>query len=203
MTTKVVGLTGQTGAGKSTVAAAAAAAGCYVINADIAAREAVAKGSECLKALADEFGSDIIDGNGECNRRLLAQRAFASADRTLRLNEITHPWIIRRISEYIEAYRQKVGVILLDAPLLYESGADALCDCVVAVTAPEKIRLERIMQRDSLTEEEATMRIRAQHDAAYYSDRADYIIDGTLPLGEGGSKLTELLADISEKEVQL
>ena len=108
--------------------------GCYIIDADTVAREALAKGSDCLQTLAEYFGYDIIDQDGQCNRRLLAQRAFADAEKTALLNKTTHPWIKRRIEEYITIYRRiSEGYIVIDAPLLYESGCDRLCDKVIAV----------------------------------------------------------------------
>lgn len=175
--------------------------GCYVINADLVAREAVEKGSECLKRLAEQFGCDIIDSDGSCNRRLLAKRAFSSAENTEKLNQITHPWIIRRIDEYIEAYRQKNGgMIVLDAPQLFESGADSLCSMVIAVTAPQDIRLDRIMQRDHLSREEALLRIRAQHEQHYYIERADAVIDGSLPMEQVRRSIADILQEICRKE---
>ena len=201
MKSKVIGLTGQTGAGKSTAAKTAEEMGCYVINADLVAREAVEKGSECLKRLAEQFGCDIIDSDGSCNRRLLAKRAFSSAENTEKLNQITHPWIIRRIDEYIEAYRQKNGgMIVLDAPQLFESGADSLCNMVIAVTAPQDIRLDRIMQRDHLSREEALLRIRAQHEQHYYIERADAVIDGSLPMEQVRRSIADILLEICRKE---
>lgn len=177
---KIFGLTGQTGAGKSTVAVYASQLGCAVIEADLVAREALEKGSDCLKRLAKVFGYDIITEDGFCNRKLLAERAFAEREKTEILNSITHPWIIRRTMEYIDEYRHKnYDIILFDAPQLFESGGDSLCDFVIAVTAPEAIRMERIMKRDGLDEKAARLRINAQHDETYYTERADYLIDGS------------------------
>ncbi len=177
---KTIGLTGQTGAGKSTIAAYAARQGCAVIEADLVAREALEKGSDCLKRLAKVFGYDIIAKDGSCNRKLLAERAFAEREKTDILNSITHPWIIRRTKEYIGEYKHKnYDIILFDAPQLFESRGDSLCDYVIAVTAPERIRTERIMKRDGLDEKAAKLRINAQHDEKYYTERADYIIDGS------------------------
>lgn len=189
----VIGLTGQTGAGKSTVSLMLSDLGCVIINADQVAREALEKNSDCLKRLAELFGYDIIDDDGSCRRRLLAQRAFSSAENKKNLDNTTHPWIIRRTEEYIDTYRQNTDApIVFDAPLLFESGGDKLCDVIIAVTAPEKLRLERIMRRDGLSYEEAKLRISAQHDDEYYTDRADHVIDGSQSL-ETVSGQTELV----------
>lgn len=202
MRTKVIGLTGQTGAGKSTAAHAARQAGCRVLDADKIAREALTAGSDCLKRLAELFGYDIIDEKGECRRGLLAQRAFASKENTELLNSTTHPWIIRRAAEYIEAYKAESDCpILFDAPQLFESGGDALCDYVIAVTAPAQIRLERIMARDGISREEALLRINAQHPSDYYTRRADAVIDGSLPPETVAQRLQMLIDKMLRKEV--
>ena len=164
MNNLIVGLTGQTGAGKSTVAGFALAMGCRIIDCDLVAREALSPGSDCLKRLSELFGSDIIDENGCCRRSLLAERAFSDKKKTELLNSVTHPWIIRRSQEYIEKYSMDFdGVIILDAPLLYESGGDILCSKVIAVTAPLDVRLERIMNRDDSYMSFSTMLCYSKH----------------------------------------
>ncbi|HZK39707.1 MAG TPA: dephospho-CoA kinase, partial [Clostridia bacterium] len=152
----VIGLTGQTGAGKSTLARRLAEEGFPIIDADIAAREIVAVGSPLLNELAEVFGRDIIGSNGSLDRRLLASRAFASKANTKKINRITHPAITTSIKNKIEA-AQKNGAraVVIDAAVLLESGLAEECDIIAVVTAPFDIRLERIMQRDGLSEDEA------------------------------------------------
>lgn len=181
MKNRVIGLTGQTGAGKSTVAEYARELSCEIISADKVAREALQKGSSVLKTLAELFGCDIIDSDGECVRSLLAQRAFSSRENTELLNRTTHPWIIRRTKEYIDMIPQG-RLIVFDAPQLFESGAQTLCESVIAVVAPAATRLDRIMKRDGISRDAALLRINAQHGEDYYTSRADYIIDGSKPL---------------------
>lgn len=184
-TTVIIGLTGQTGAGKSTVSEFISQMNYRVkiINADSVAREALAAHSDCLKRLAQLFGYDIINSDGSCNRKLLAQKAFSSKENTQLLNQITHPWIIERVKEYILLYQsEKCDIIIFDAPLLFESGGDTLCDTVIAVTAPYEIRLDRIIRRDTMTESEAKLRMKAQHNEEYYSQKANFVIDGSQPL---------------------
>ena len=192
----VIGITGQTGAGKSTVCSYAKKLGFAALNADLAAKEALVPGSDCLKALAEFFGYDIIDDNGFCKRTVLARRAFSDAASTEMLNRITHPWIISRCREYINELSHKNNTaILFDAPQLYESGGDVLCDMVIAVTAPAEVRLERIIRRDGLSEEEALLRMRAQKSEEYYTCRADAVIDG----GQPEEKVRESFRRIVEK----
>ncbi|MEI6579608.1 MAG: dephospho-CoA kinase, partial [Eubacteriales bacterium] len=171
MKTLIVGLTGQTGAGKSTVAAKLAEKGFLVIDGDVVAREIMQAGSPVLKTLANEFGADIIKEDDSLNRRLLASRAFASRDGTARLNGITHPAITENIKQKIaEAKKRGESVIVIDAAVLLESGAAKLCDIIAVVTAPEEIRLNRIMERDDLSKAEAMKRINAQHGEDYYNN---------------------------------
>lgn len=177
----VIGLTGQTGAGKSTVAAIAKSLSCQIISADAVAREALQKGSEVLKALAELFGCDIIDEEGGCRRSVLAERAFSTPENTALLNRTTHPWIINRTAAYI-ALCDPDKPVIFDAPQLFESGGEVLCDKVIAVVAPKELRLRRIMERDGISEQAALLRMNAQHEEAYYTARADFIIDGAMPL---------------------
>lgn len=177
----VVGITGQTGAGKSTICRILTEKGAAVIDADMVAREVMQPGSPVLRELAEIFGEDILDEDGVLIRSRLAERAFADRKSTDRLSKVTHPYIISKTEEYIEYFRNKhYNVIVFDAPQLFESGGDAMCDKIIAVTAPEEIRKKRIMERDKLNEKQAVLRIKAQHDASYYTNRADIIIDGTL-----------------------
>ena len=175
-----LGLTGPTGSGKSTAARAALEWGAQVVDADQVARMVVQPGTPCLQELAGEFGSDIVLADGILNRPLLASRAFSSQERTGRLNAITHPWITREVERQIRILAEAgTAVIVLDAPLLYESGEDVLCDAVAVVTAPREIRLHRIMQRDGISREQAEQRISAQQEDKFYTQRADYVLDGS------------------------
>ena len=171
---KLIGLTGQSGAGKSTVAEVFAKHGAYVINADMIVAELYNSGSPCLKAVAAEFGQDILKPDGTLDRRKLAQRAFASSERTDDLNRLVHPFVTARLFELL---RGAEGIVVFDAPQLFEANADVICDAVVAVTADKDIRVKRIIKRDSLSEEQAMLRVNAQYGEEYFRARADYIIE--------------------------
>lgn len=183
MSKTIIGLTGPTGAGKSTVAAKLLQLGCGVIDCDLVAREVTDSSKECIEQLQVEFGEDILDINGDLNRHLLAQRAFSSEQKSNRLNQITHPFILKKIAnQIVDLQNSKVTAIIIDAPLLFESGADSLCDRIIAVTAPLEVRLSRIMRRDTISKELAIERINAQHSDVFYTKRADYCIDGASSL---------------------
>ncbi len=173
----VYGLTGKTGAGKSTVALELEKKGFYIIDGDVIARHITDKGKPALKELSDFFGSDIILSDGTLDRRLLASRAFATEENTAKLNEITHPHIYDECLEEIRKAEEKgYEKALIDAAAILESECRSLCDKIIVVTAPADIRLERILLRDGITEEQALTRMNAQKDDEYYFSRADIII---------------------------
>ena len=155
-----IGLTGPTGAGKSTAARILASLGCAVIDGDALAREIVQPGSPVLQKLAERFGEDICKG-GTLDRSLLAERAFASEKTRRDLNSITHPAITELAltrAKALQGYR----AIVLDAAALLESELAALCRHILIVTAPEDLRLARILARGGVTEEAARRRVEAQ-----------------------------------------
>ena len=174
---KIIGLTGLTGAGKSTVAQKLMAYGCYHIDADKVAREVINNNENVKNKLKERFGADVINADGTTNRPLLASRAFADEQSTLDLNAITHPAVIEEIKSIIKDM-EEVGYrgIIIDAIALFESGLNALCDFNVTVIAPKEIRLERIMKRDNITEEKALERINAQKDESFFTSKADFVL---------------------------
>lgn len=177
----IVGLTGQSGAGKSMVSKRFAERGFSVLDADEISHQVTARGA-CLRALCEVFGEQILDENKQLDRKRLGMIVFSDPDELERLNRAVLPFIVDEINRRITSLESRgVGFILLDAPTLYEAGADRLCDVVVAVCAPYEQRLERILLRDHITPEQAQLRLSAQHDEAFYQDKADAVLinDGT------------------------
>ncbi len=173
----VIGLTGSTGAGKSEVSRLLLARGFAVIDADVLARRAVEPGMPALGAIAERFTAAVLREDGSLDRAALAAVAFASPEATADLNAIVHPAVIRLLHEELKmATRNGARVVVLDVPLLFQSGLDALCAWTVAVTAPPEVRRERIRARDGLSEEQANARMQAQPADAYYAERATYTL---------------------------
>ena len=173
----ILGLTGPSGGGKSTVAAYLKEQGVPSVDADLAAREVVEPGRPALKKLSAAFSDDILLPDGRLDRRELARRAFASREKTDLLNSILHPFIIEWMERRLKAQiAEGHPVILLDAPQLYEAGAENLCDAVVAVVAPAEIRLARIMERDGLSEKDARLRMAAGLNEDFFRDRGAHIL---------------------------
>ena len=173
----VVGLTGQTGTGKTTVGNELKKYGYSVIDADKVARLFTEKGSPTLKKLAEAFGKEIIKSDGTLDRALLADKAFSNEKMLELLNSITHPEIVRLIMKKVngEFFNGFEGVII-DAPQLFESGLDKKCNMIIAVTAPENIRLERIMKRDGISEEPARKRMAAQLPEEFFTQQSDIVV---------------------------
>ncbi len=178
MTPLIVGLTGQTGAGKSTASAYFRREGFAVIDCDQVAREVTRASGECLPHLVREFSDSILAPDGELNRKALGSMVFQDKQKLLRLNEIIFPFITSDIREKIrELEVSGAEVIFLDAPTLFESGADQMCGLILSVTGKDEVRKRRIMARDGLTEEAARNRMNSQLDEAFFRSHSDFVIE--------------------------
>ncbi len=180
---RTIGLTGGIACGKSNVSAILASLGAVVIDGDLLAREAVAPGSEGLTAIREAFGDAVFHEDGTLNRRMLGDRVFQNPEEKAKLDSIMQP-VIRSltVARMQEAANAGAKVCVLDMPLLYEFGYEALCDTVWCVyLSPEK-QLQRLMERDHMTRQQAMNRIESQMPAAEKAARAQTVIhtDGTL-----------------------
>ena len=177
----VLGLSGASGSGKSFVAEYFVNKGAVVVDADKIAREITEKGSDVLKKLAEAFGEDIISTDGELNRRLLASRAFSDEKKTALLTSITHPEIIKHCKERCEKAVNEGKTVILDAPLLFSSGLNDICDFSLLVSAPEEVRAQRIRERDKISDEEIKKRFSAQVTEMSLAEKADFKIKNYHP----------------------
>lgn len=180
----LIGLTGGIGSGKSTVAARLAAHGCDVIDADAVAREVVRPGEPALEEIAERFGRDVITPEGTLDRARLAARAFVDDASRAQLERITHPRIAARIAEWIASLAGSVPdgrLVVVDHPLLVETGQHRRFDAVVVVLADEELRLERLVEERGLGEDDVRARFRAQASDAQRRAVATHVIenDGT------------------------
>lgn len=192
----VVGLTGQTGAGKSTVSKVFEANGFAVINADHVARNVVEKGSRCLAEIEDFFGRNVINSDGTLNRKALAAIVFSDHSKLEMLNTITYPYITSSILKKIRMHASRdEKLILLDAPTLFESRADDFCEIIISVLADHDIRQTRIISRDGLTAEQAQKRMNSQLDEEFFGSHSDYIIHNNGDL----DTVNEISKEVSDK----
>ncbi|MBR3767688.1 MAG: threonylcarbamoyl-AMP synthase [Clostridia bacterium] len=177
----VIGLTGESGSGKSKVSEMLREKGCIIIDADKIARSITEKGSPVLKKLASFFGDDIIEADGTLNRRLLASRAFKDYESKILLDSITHPEIVNICEKRANEETDKGNCVIIDAPLLFTSGLWKICHKTVKVYAPEEIRLKRILERDKITEEEILLRFSKQTEENEAAKSADIIVNNYPP----------------------
>lgn len=173
----VVGLTGQTGAGKSTVSEVFSENGFAVINADLVSRKVVEKGTPCLAEISDFFGEDILNPDGELNRKKLASVVFNDKAKLDSLNTIIYPYILSEILQQIKSHSANgEKLILLDAPTLFESHADDFCDIIISVLSDAEQRERRIIARDGLTHEQAQARMNSQLKEEFFVSHSDFTI---------------------------
>jgi len=185
--TRVVGLTGGIGSGKSSVASLLRALGAVLIDADAIVHELQAPGSPLLGEMVAAFGPGILDANGALAREALGQIVFADAEKRARLGAIVHPRVGVEMARRLEAARARgVPLVVLDVPLLLEgrapgrAGASGLpYDAVIVVWAPESVQLERQMRRDGRDRDESLRRIRAQMPLDEKRRLADHVIDNS------------------------
>lgn len=178
--TVLVGLTGGIGAGKSTVARLLADRGALILDADVAAREVVAPGTEGLAAVVNAFGDAVLAPDGVLDRAALASVVFADQDRRAVLNGIVHPRVRAWMAERVVT-APPGSVIVQDIPLLVESGLASLFELVVVVDAADPVRIARLVSDRGMTEAEASARIAAQAPREQRLAAADVVInnDGT------------------------
>ena len=179
----VVGLTGRSGCGKSSVSAWLAGQGIPCIDADGISREILQPGSGCLPLLQNAFGSDIVDNSGALRRRLLADRAFATPEGTRPLTETTHPEILARTrSRVAEARAAGAEFCFVDGAVIVGTPFAGECDRLAVVTAPYEQSVARICRRDGISPEMACRRLDAQTPERTLLEAADYVIhnNGTL-----------------------
>ena len=170
----ILGITGPTGAGKTTVSKLFEKNGVKVIDTDMVAREIVEPGKPALKELSEYFGEGILLGNGELNRRELARKAFSDPVSHGKLNKITHYYIAIEVDNTIKNFNG--DIIGIDGAVLIESGISKKCHKVLSVLADREIRINRIINRDSISADDAELRISSQKNNEFYIENSDYIL---------------------------
>ena len=178
-----VGLTGGVASGKSTVSAVLAELGAVVIDADLIAREVVAKGTPGLAAVVEEFGPDLLTPDGDLDRPAMGALVFADPDARRRLEAIIHPLVHRRSAE-LEAAAPEHAVVVHDIPLLAEVGRAGSFDAVVVVDAPAELQVRRMVEDRGWTREDAESRIAAQATREQRLAIATHVVDNTGSLAD-------------------
>lgn len=174
---EIIGLTGQTGAGKSTVRKLLKAKGAAVIDADFVAHEVADNNLSCLTDIVEHFSCMVLDEKGKLNRRALGRIVFSDRKKLALLNKIMFPYIVSAIKGQVTAYEQAgAQIIVIDGATLIESGCAKMCSVLVSVTADEETRLTRIIHRDGISKRDAVRRVSAQNPEEFYIKASDYVI---------------------------
>lgn len=198
----IIGLTGGIASGKSTVSAELRKMGVPVFDADAEARSAVNKGSEGLALVAAAFGSDYLTDAGELDRAKVSELVFHDKQALKTLENIIHKIVWQRAESFLENCRaSKQQAVVLDVPLLIETGWHRQVDCVWLVAVSRRQQIERAMLRSGMTEEEVTARIEAQMPLAEKKQYADVVLDNSGSLEQTiaavHKELARLLGDVS------
>jgi len=190
---KVIGLTGGIGTGKSTVSQFLAELGAVILDADKVGHDMLKPGTEAWREVVAAFGNQILNPDGEINRRRLGEIVFGNPESLSQLNQITHPRIAGMVKAQLEEYqRQGVDVVVLEAPLLLEANWTSLVDEVWVTVAPEPTVLKRLKERTGLSRTESLARIRSQLSAEERTRRADVVINTDCELDELKTRVVEL-----------
>ena len=192
----VFGLTGPSGSGKGEVAERFASFDIPVLDADRIYHQLLLPPSPCLSELVRHFGDRILNADGSLNRRALANIVFSDAKELEELNRITHSYVMGTIRRKLEHYRNDgISAVLLDAPQLFEAGADKDCNIIISVLSNRENRIRRILARDGISRKEAELRIDAQKSDAFFRANSDYVIENDGAPEELRPKVKKILTE--------
>ena len=196
-----IGLTGQSGAGKGEFSRIFKSyPDVYCLDTDITAREVVEKGKPCLEKLCEYFGNEILQEDGSLDRRKLASIAFSDEEKHKKLNSITHFYITEEVKKWLfEVEKDGAKVAIIDAPLLFESGIDSVCNMTIGVIAPYATRLKRIIKRDGIDKKNARLRLDVQPKDDFFEQKCTYIIANNGSLKNFGIKAQSIIEEILSK----
>jgi dephospho-CoA kinase len=201
---KVIGLCGGSGSGKGTAAKMFYKYGIHSIDTDAVYHDLISKKSACVDALVEKFGRGILNPNGESIDRIkLADVVFGSKDakeNRRQLNLIAHKHILDRVREILKAKNsENVSAVLIDAPLLFESGFDKECDLIISIISEKSIRMSRIIKRDNITSKKAELRINSQISDEILRQKSDFVIENNGTAEELEEKVGLVVKEILNK----
>ena len=177
--TKIIGLTGGIGSGKSTAAKYFEELGFPVYNSDLSARRIQNENPTVIQQIKEVFGEQAYDENG-LNRPFIASESFQNKEKLQQLNAIVHPAVFEDFQEWIQ--QQNSPYIIKEAAILIESGSYKDCDLIIVVVADQEIRITRTIERDQLSREQILARMNNQLSDEERMDYADYTIDNSQDL---------------------
>ncbi len=187
-----IGLTGGIASGKSTVSSILRGLGARVIDADAISKWVTRPGTAAWRELVDAFGADVLNPDRTVNRRKLGSKVFNDPEALKRLNAITHPRTIGAIKKEIARSEKSDRVVVIDAPLLIESGMTDMVDQVWVVSVDRETQVHRLMERDHFSQQEAESRMRAQLPLDVKKKYADHVIDNSGSFDKTKAEIEEL-----------
>jgi dephospho-CoA kinase len=195
-----VGLTGSIGVGKSFVASVLSDLGCHVLDADQTAREVVAPGTPGLRAVAQTFGNEVLRDDGTLDRQLVATLVFGDEKKRQLLNAILHPFILAEQDAIMRQWEKEDpdGIGVVDAALMIESGGYKRFDKLIVVHCRPEVQLERLMNRNGLSLEQATQRINSQLSQSEKRKFGDYLIDTSDGLDQTRERTAEVYKELRQ-----
>jgi dephospho-CoA kinase len=204
----LVAVTGGIGSGKSTVTGRFAEHGCAVIDADRVAREVVEPGEPALAEIAERFGPELVREDGSLDRAALAAIVFADEDARIELERITHPRVAARMAERIaalaaEPWSGTPRLVVVDHPLLVETGQAGRFDAVVVVLAPELIRVQRLQDERGMDADDVKARLRAQATDEERRAIATHVVDNGGDLASLNAQVDRVYAHLLERAARL
>lgn len=202
-----VGLTGSIAVGKTFVCSIFAELGAFVLDADITAREVVQPGTEGLNLIVENFGTDILQANGELDRIKLGAIVFADEEKRQLLNSIMHPLVIEKQDKWLreKELENPDAICIIDAALMIESGGWKRFEKLIVVWCSSVIQLKRLMLRNNLSEREALRRIESQMPQKEKKTYADFLIDtsgGFEPTRTRVEEIYEQLCEIGKQQME-
>ena len=198
---RVIGLTGGTGSGKSTVSAYLKKRGCCIIDADEIARQLTSPGGEALDPIREKFGDSVFYDDGTLDRKKLGNIVFKDEEKLKILEEITTKIVIRKITDKMHQMKESgyEGIVILDAPLLFEFGMEGLADENWLVICDRERRIKRLENRDGLSRREITDRMANQLSDEKKMDMADQSIDNSGSIDDLYCKIDQLIERIKNE----
>ena len=193
--TKIIGLTGGIGSGKSTVAHYIASKGIPVYIADAAAKE-IMEQQDVIAQIKQVFHQNVITSDGKLDRKVIGQLVFTSPELLKKLNAIVHPLVKTHFIDWLQQHKT-ASFVIKEVAILFESGGNKECDKVILVTAPEAIRIQRTMLRDNTSQEAILNRIQNQLSDAEKIQKSDFVISN-IDVKETYSQTDEILKILSK-----
>ena len=197
--TKIIGLTGRSGAGKGVVCEIFQKHGIPSVDTDAVYHKILAEKGACTDELVATFGNEILDENDLVERKKLAARVFGkenTPDLLHSLNAITHKYIMAKTREIVQVHAQNgARAVLIDAPQLFEAGVEKECDLTLGVIAPDALCIARIMKRDGISRENAEKRLAAQHSNDYFRKNCTAVIENVGAQSDLEARICQFLKD--------